>query len=104
VFFLAVPVDSVIERLTLRATDPLTGEHYHLLYNPPLTQEIKDRLSTFPPDDEEQVRKRLSQYHAYSEELTDYYVDGQLINGDQDPHTVFESIESTIVNQLPKRL
>ena len=103
-FFLGVPNDSVLERLTLRSTDPITGERYHMLYNPPRTQEIKERLEIHKKDTEEQVRKRLAQYHAYCEELQDFYTFGEHVNADQDPHTVFESIESMIVNQLPKTL
>lgn len=103
IFFLDVPNDSVIERLTLRATDPITGERYHMLYNPPRTQEIKERLQKHPKDGEDAVRQRLAEYSAYVEELADYYTEGQHVNADQDPHTVFECIESMIVNPLPKR-
>ncbi len=46
----------------------------------------------------------MAEFNTYSEELADFYEDGQHINGDQDPHTVFECIESMIVNPLPKRL
>ncbi|XP_046560875.1 adenylate kinase 8-like [Haliotis rubra] len=102
-FFLDVPNDSVLERLTLRATDPITGERYHMLYNPPRTPEVKERLQRFPKDSDNEVRKRLAQYHAYIEEIADFYLDGQHVNADQDPHTVFECLESMIVNPLPKR-
>ena len=102
-FFLEVPNDSVIERLTQRATDPVTGERYHMLYNPPRTQEVKDRLIYHPQDQEEAVRKRLAQYHAYVEEIADYYLDAQHVIADQDPHTVFECLESVTVKPLPKR-
>ena len=44
-----------MERLTLRATDPVTGERYHMLYNPPRSQEIKERLEIHPYDNEDQV-------------------------------------------------
>ena len=100
-FFLDVPNDSVMERLTLRATDPITGDRYHMLYNPPRTKEVKNRLRCDPKDQEEDVQKRLAQYHAYSEEINDYYMDAQHINADQDPHTVFECIESMTVNPIP---
>jgi len=103
-FFLDVPNDSVLERLTLRASDPITGDRYHMLYNPPRTQEVKDRLQIHPKDTDENVRKRLTQYHTYSEELSDYYEEAQHINADQDPHTVFECIESMVVKQLPKSI
>ena len=102
VFCLDVPNDSVIERLTLRATDPVTGERYHLLYNPPPTAEIKQWLEVDPRDQTDAVKKRLARYNAYTEELSDFYVDGQHINADQDPHTVFECIESMLVKPLPK--
>lgn len=50
-----------------------------------------------------QVRKRLAAFYAYQEELQDYYNQAARVNADQDPHTVFEYIESTIVNPLPKK-
>ncbi|KAK2170983.1 hypothetical protein NP493_1119g00051 [Ridgeia piscesae] len=102
VFCLDVPNDSVIERLTLRATDPVTGERYHILYNPPPTQEIKERLVVDPRDQQDAVKKRLARYNAYMDELADFYTDSQHINADQDPHTVFECIESMLVKPLPK--
>ncbi|KAL8578917.1 hypothetical protein ACOMHN_001879 [Nucella lapillus] len=103
VFFLEVPNDSVLERLTQRATDPMTGDRYHLLYNPPHRQEVKERLVQHPHDTEDAVRKRLAHYHAYVEEITDYYLDAQHVIADQDPHTVFECLESMTVKPLPKR-
>ena len=104
VFFLDVPNESVLERLTQRATDPITGDRYHLLYNPPRTQEVKDRLCLHPKDEENEVKKRLAGYSVYSDEIADFYEEAQRVNADQDPHTVFETIESQIVNPLPKKL
>lgn len=66
--------------------------------------QVKDRLRVAPKDEEEAVRKRLAAYHAYSDELADYYVEAQRINADQDPHTVFENIESMVVKPLPKNI
>ncbi|XP_002735582.1 adenylate kinase 8-like [Saccoglossus kowalevskii] len=102
-FFLDVPNDSVIERLVLRTTDPITGERYHELYNPPRTQEIKDRCRQHVKDTEEEVKKRLASYQAYASEIADFYESAQHVNADQDPHTVFECLESMLVNPLPKR-
>ena len=50
-----------MERLTLRATDPVTGERYHMLYNPPRSQEIKERLEIHPRDNEDQVKQLYSE-------------------------------------------
>ena len=40
----------------------------------------------------------------FADEIADFYETAQRINADQDPHTVFECIESMIVNPLPKKL
>ncbi|PIK58709.1 putative adenylate kinase 8-like [Apostichopus japonicus] len=104
VFFLDVPNDSVYERLTLRSLDVVTGQRYHSLYNPPRTVEIKDRGLQQPKDAEEEVRQRLSAFYAYAEEIADFCEDAQHVNADQDPHTVFECIESMLVNPTPKKL
>ncbi|XP_004713376.1 adenylate kinase 8 [Echinops telfairi] len=103
VFFLNVPLDSVLERLTLRRTDPVTGERYHLLYKPPPTIEIQTRLLQNPKDSEEQVRLKLDLFYRNSVELEEYYPWAITINGDQDPYTVFEYIESGIINPLPNK-
>lgn len=104
VFFLDISSEAILERLTLRATDPMTGNQYHLLYNPPRTQEVKDRLQTHPSDTVDAVTAELSKYQAYREELLDYYSNYgcQRVNVDQDTHTIFETLESMIVNPLPK--
>ncbi|XP_046844873.1 adenylate kinase 8-like [Xenia sp. Carnegie-2017] len=104
VLVLDVPKDTILERLTMRSTDPQTGERYHLLYNPPRTGEVKDRLKMHPEDQEERVIDRFLTYHDHIEDVTDFYERiVQHINADQDPHTVFECIESMIVNPLPRK-
>ena len=50
------------------------------------------------------MNDRIAQYQAYVEEIAEYYEHtGQHINSDQDIHTVFECIESIIVNPLPTK-
>jgi len=95
--------EAVFERETLQATDPQSGNQYHLLYNPPMTEDIKERLKVNPKNADEAVRARLVEYHAHRDELLDYY-SGQgahRVNADQDIHTVFETLEGLIVNPLP---
>ncbi|KAM5299456.1 adenylate kinase 8 isoform 2-T2 [Ctenodactylus gundi] len=103
VFFLNVPLDSVMERLTLRRTDPVTGERYHLLYKPPPTVEIQARLMQKPKDSEEQVRLKMDLYYRNCAELEEFYDQAIAVNGDQDPYTVFEYLDSGIINPLPKK-
>ena len=53
---------------------------------------------------ESAVNDRMAQYQAYIEEIGEYYEEcGQHINADQDIHTVFECIESIIVNPIPRK-
>lgn len=103
VIFLNALEDTVKERLTLRRIDPVTGERYHMLLKPPLSQEISARLVTHPHDTEEHVTESYGAYQAYVEELMDYYKSAQHINADQDPLTVAECIESILVNPAPKQ-
>ncbi|CAH3198859.1 unnamed protein product [Porites evermanni] len=99
-----VPSDTILERLTLRSVDPVTGERYHLIYNPPRTNEVKQRLQTSPKDVESAVNHRMAEYQAYIEEIGEYYEGtGEHVNADQDIHTVFECIESIIVNPIPRK-
>jgi adenylate kinase len=101
VFFLNLSEESVKERITQRRVDPVSGERYHLLMKPPANHEILNRLETHPHDTEEQVSKRLEIHREFAQELEDVYQLGQHVNADQDPLTVFEVIESLLVNPLP---
>ncbi|CAF0826696.1 unnamed protein product [Brachionus calyciflorus] len=103
VFFMDIPPDSIMERITLRYLDPITGERYHMLFNPPPTQEIRDRLSQKSTDQEPIIRTKINLFYTTVRHMIDYYENiGIHINADQDPNTVFESIESGIVNPVPK--
>ncbi|XP_055988720.1 adenylate kinase 8-like [Sorex fumeus] len=92
-----------MERLTLRRTDPVTGERYHLLYKPPPTMEVQERLLQSPQDAEERIKFKLDLYYRNSAELEEFYPGAITLNGDQDPYTVFEYIESGVINPLPKK-
>lgn len=103
VFFMDIPNDSIMERTTQRYLDPVTGERYHVSYNPPPTQEIRDRLRQKSSDTESNIRNKISEYYVNVRNLHDFYENIALhINADQDPNTVFESIESGLVNPVPK--
>ena len=54
-----------------------------------------------PHDTDQRVSQRLEVYREFVEDLTDIYEWGQHVNADQDPLTVFEVIESLLVNPLP---
>lgn len=63
VLVLEVPDELIVERITGRRTDPVTGAIYHLKFNPPPT-EVADRVVQRADDTEEACRTRLAKYHA----------------------------------------
>ena len=66
---------------------------YNLLTNPP----------QHPKDEESRIDEDVLSYESSLEEIMDYYNASQTINADQDPHTVFESLENLLVKPLPKQ-
>nr|XP_021529777.1 adenylate kinase 8 isoform X2 [Aotus nancymaae] len=77
---------------------------YHLMYKPPPTMEIQARLLQNPKDSEEQVKLKMDLFYRNSADLEQLYESAITLNGDQDPYTVFEYIESGIINPLPKKI
>lgn len=82
-----VPIDFVIEidvsdeeivrRLSGRRVHPGSGRVYHVLFNPPRTDNRDDvtgePLVQRDDDREETIRKRLEIYHGQTEPLVEYY-------------------------------
>ena len=82
-----IPIDYVIEidvsdeeiirRLSGRRVHPASGRIYHMIFNPPKSDN-KDDLTGEPliqrdDDKEETVRKRLEIYHTQTKPLVEYY-------------------------------
>ncbi|XP_063000799.1 adenylate kinase 8 [Elgaria multicarinata webbii] len=103
VFFLTLTTETILERLACRMVDPVTGERYHKLYKPAATRETHDRLLIHPRDIEESVKLKADTYFRISGTLETFFEDAIFINADQDPQTVFEYIESYVVNPLPNK-
>ncbi|KAM9595315.1 adenylate kinase 8 isoform 4-T6 [Morphnus guianensis] len=101
VFFFNLPYESIMERLSQRRIDPTTGERYHMTFRPAPAPEIQVRLRQNPRDKEENIEKRVETYYRNVKELEDFYEDAIYVNADQDPHVVFEFIESCIIKPLP---
>ncbi|XP_075255020.1 adenylate kinase 8-like [Convolutriloba macropyga] len=108
VLMMDIPTDSIIERVCQRSIDPLTGESYHTLYKPAPTVEVKERLRIHPRDEEAEVQLELNEFHANKEDLVDFFQMSdnrlQIVNADQDTHSVFETIESMICNPIPAKV
>ncbi|XP_072521311.1 adenylate kinase 8 [Salminus brasiliensis] len=95
VVFLEMTDGVAIERLTLGAIDPVTGERYHSLHQ---------QLQCNPRHSEAEVQKRLQEYWSHVDALQAFYPQAVRVRADQDPHTVFECLESRLVGRLPKVL
>uniref|UniRef100_H3AKY9 Nucleoside-diphosphate kinase n=1 Tax=Latimeria chalumnae TaxID=7897 RepID=H3AKY9_LATCH len=105
-FFLDLPDDAVMERLTQTMTDPVTGERkkrFHSTYKPPPNQEVQARLQRNPKDTEEKVQVRLDMYYQNMRDLEVFYQDVIHVNADQDPHTVFEIYNCLVSLGLEKK-
>ncbi|XP_041098744.1 adenylate kinase 8 isoform X2 [Polyodon spathula] len=102
VFFLDMPDEVAVERVTFRMTDPVTGQRYHSLYKAAPSQQIQERLQMNPRDSAERLQRRLDRYRTNLPELQELYSDAVYVNADQDPHAIFELLESHIVNRLPR--
>ncbi|XP_039514337.1 adenylate kinase 8 isoform X2 [Pimephales promelas] len=102
VFFLEMTDDIAIQRVTLRSVDPVTGEWYHTVNKPAPSPEVQARLRFDPRNSEARLLRRLKEYWSHAVDLQAFYPQAVYINADQDPHTVFESLESRLVDRLPK--
>ena len=59
VISIEVPDEEIVGRIVGRRMDPVTGDIYHVDYNPP-PNEIEDRLIQRKDDNEDTVRNRLA--------------------------------------------
>ncbi|XP_061438615.1 adenylate kinase 8-like isoform X2 [Rhineura floridana] len=101
VFFLNLPTEVAMQRISQRATDPVSGERYHTIFKPPTEEEVHRRLRRNPKDAPRKVETKADFYSRQVTGLEEYYEDGIFLNADQDPYTIFEYIESCLVKPLP---
>jgi adenylate kinase len=69
--------EEIIRRLSGRRMHPSSGRSYHIIFNPPKTDNVDDvtgePLIQRDDDKEETVRRRLEIYHAQTKPLVEYY-------------------------------
>jgi len=93
--------DEVVKRLAGRRVCPSCGAVYHMIYNPPKTDEICDkcgaRLIQRDDDKEEVIRKRLEVYHQQTKPLIEYYKNKIVeIDATDNPKNIYNKIASMI--------
>ncbi len=99
VLLLDVPDASIIERITGRRLDPVTGRIYHVKHHPP-PADVASRLIQRSDDTEQTCRARLTRYHVETAAVVPHYESQGLlhrIDGSRPPRDVttqvFEALE-----------
>ena len=72
VIALEVAADEIVKRMSGRRTDPMTGDVYHVVHNPPPAA-VADRVVQRPDDREETIRHRLDVYDESTRPLIGFY-------------------------------
>ena len=74
---IAVPDESIVERMSGRRSHPGSGRVYHVTFNPPKVDGIDDvtgePLVQRADDQADTVKKRLAVYHSQTKVLLGYY-------------------------------
>ncbi len=70
---LVVPDDLIVARLSRRRVHKITGENYHLDFNPPPPDVDPSLIIQRPDDRPEAIRRRLEVYRTTHEPLEQYY-------------------------------
>jgi adenylate kinase len=97
--FLDVSQEELVRRLTGRRVDPETGDNYHVEFNMPDDEEVRERLVQRDDDTEDTVRERLRVYHENTEPVVEHYrEEGQLVevDGEGSPDEVFEEVSAIV--------
>ena len=99
VLYLDVDEEVLVERLTGRRLDPETGDIYHVEFDMPDDEAVRERLVQREDDTEETVRERIRVYHENTEPVVEFYDErGDLIriDGEQTPDEVWEDVKDAI--------
>jgi len=91
-----VPDEVAIKRVVGRRHDPLTGKVYHLDWNPPPNDEIRQRLVVRSDDTAESMKQRLKQFHYNANAVKCCYSNIVEIDGLGTPDEVLRDIDSSL--------
>ncbi|SHK13706.1 adenylate kinase [Rhodothermus profundi] len=99
---LVVPDELIVERLSRRRVHKITGENYHLDFNPPPPDVDPSLIIQRPDDRPEAIRRRLEVYRSTHEPLEQYYrARGLLVDVDGvgSLEEVFDRIQAVLRQQ-----
>ena len=100
VISLEVRDEVIVARLSRRRVNKLTGENYHLDFNPPPPDLDPSLIIQRPDDKPEVIKKRLEEYRKRTEPLKIYYKKKGIlreINGEGTVEEVFQRIASLLI-------
>ena len=94
---LDVPEDVLVERVTGRRTDPVTGKIYHMRFNPPESEEVARRLVQRSDDTEEKIKIRYREFQSHIDAIRSSYEDRMIkVDGSLPQSNVSELVESSL--------
>ncbi len=99
VLSLEVGREELIERLTGRRVDPETGDNYHVEFNMPDDEDVRERLIQRDDDTREAVENRLDVFEENTAPVIEQYQDHNgfvEIDGEQTPDDVWADIDAAI--------
>jgi len=99
VLALDVGREELVRRLTGRRVDPETGENYHVEFDMPDDEAVRERLVQREDDSRESVENRLDVFEEQTAPVIDSYRDhgGFVeIDGEQSPDAVWDDIDAAI--------
>ena len=70
---LDVPQKFMVDRITGRRLDPLTGKIYHLRYNPPPSSAVVERLVQRDDDTEDKIVRRYADFEQHIQGIKAHY-------------------------------
>jgi len=98
---LDVSHEELVHRLTGRRLDPETDEIYHIEYNMPDDEGIRERLVQRDDDNREAVENRLDVFEENTAPVIDHYRGREAfveIDGEQSPDEVWADIDAAIAD------
>lgn len=104
VFSFEVSDDYLVERLSGRREHPGSGRTYHVLYHPPLQENVDDvtgePLVQRNDDKPEYIKTRLENFHAITQPVIEYYQ-----RQAKDSRPIIKSFDATLeINALTKAI
>jgi len=89
----------LIRRLTGRRIDPETGDIYHVEFDMPDDETVRERLVQRDDDAEDVVETRIAEYRQKTEPVLEYYREsGDLVtvDGEAPPDEVFDRLRAVV--------